>query len=86
MHLMNVTFASLSILGLYLITKKIFNKNIATITAVLTLMNPFFFGHMGMNSKDLIIFFSLIWFCYYFYKYCLEDEKVFKIYCSHQFL
>ena len=78
MHLMNVTFASLSILGLYLITKKIFNKNIATITAVLTLMNPFFFGHMGMNSKDLIIFFSLIWFCYYFYKYCLEDEKVFK--------
>ena len=78
MHLLNVTFASLSILGLYLITKKIFNKNLAVLTSIVTLSNPFFFGHMGMNSKDLIVFFSLIWFCYYFYKYCTDNEKIFK--------
>ena len=78
MHLVNVSFSSLSILGLYLFTKKIFNTNIAILTSLLTLLNPFFFGHMGMNSKDLIIFFSLIWFCYYFYLYCTEDEKIIK--------
>jgi len=78
MHLVNVSFSSLSILGLYLFTKKIFNTNIAILTSLLTLLNPFFFGHMGMNSKDLIIFFSLIWFCYYFYLYCTDDEKIIK--------
>jgi hypothetical protein len=78
MHLVNISFSSLSIFGLYLFTKKIFNVNIAILTSLLTLLNPFFFGHMGMNSKDLIIFFSLIWFCYYFYLYCTEDEKIIK--------
>ena len=66
MHFVNMSFSTLSILGLYLLTEKIFNKNIAILTCLLTLLNPFFFGHMGMNSKDLIVFISLIWFCYYF--------------------
>lgn len=78
MHFVNISFSSLSILGLYLFTKKIFNSNIAILTSLLTLLNPFFFGHMGMNSKDLIVFFSLIWFCYYFYLYCTEDKKIIK--------
>ncbi len=78
MHLVNITFSSLSILGLYLFTKKIFNQNIAILASLLTLLNPFFFGHMGMNSKDLIVFFSLIWFCYFFYLYCVDDEKNIK--------
>jgi len=78
MHLVNVSFSSLSILGLYLLTKKLFNTNIAILASLITILNPFFFGHMGMNSKDLIIFFSLIWFCYYFYLYCTEDEKMIK--------
>ena len=75
MHAVNILFSSLSILGLYLFAKKIFNKDIALLTCLLTLLNPFFFGHMGMNSKDVIIFFSLIWFCYFFYKYCVSDKK-----------
>ena len=76
MHLINISFSSLSILGLYILTKKIFNQNIAIITAFLTLANPFFFGHMGMNPKDLIIFFSLIWSSYYPYQYFINDEKI----------
>jgi hypothetical protein len=75
MHLINVTFSSLSILGLYKFSKKIFNQDIAIISVFLTLANPFFFGHMGMNSKDIIIFFSLIWSSYYFYFYFTEGEK-----------
>ena len=77
MHLFNFFFSSLSILGLFLISKKLFNKEIAIFTTLLTLLNPFFFGHMGMNSKDLVVFFSMIWFCYFFYKYVTE-EKTFK--------
>ena len=78
MHFVNVVFSTLSLLGLYVFSKKIFNKEIALISVLLTLLNPFFFGHMGMNSKDIIIFFSLIWFIYYFYLYCIEDEKLIK--------
>ena len=78
MHIVNISFSSLSILGMYFFSKKIFNKDVALLTVLLTLLNPFFFGHMGMNSKDLIVFFSLIWFCYYFYLYCTEDLKNFK--------
>lgn len=76
MHLVNITFSSFSILGLYTFTKKIFNKNIAILSILLTLLNPFFFGHMGMNSKDIIIFFSLIWSCYYFYRYFINFQKI----------
>ena len=78
MHFVNMSFSTLSILGFYLLTEKIFNKNVAILTCLLTLLNPFFFGHMGMNSKDLIVFFSLVWFCYYFYLYCTEDKKIIK--------
>ena len=78
MHVVNISFSSLSILGLYLLTKEIFNKKIALFSVLLTLLNPFFFGHMGMNSKDIIVFFSFIWFCYFFYLYCKKEEKIFK--------
>ena len=78
MHSVNIIFSTLSILGLYLFSKKIFNKNIALISVLLTLLNPFFFGHMGMNSKDIVIFFSLVWFSYYFFLYCTENEKLIK--------
>ena len=33
---------------------------------------------MGMNSKDIIVFFSLIWFCYFFFSYCVEDKNILK--------
>ena len=78
MHSVNVFFSTLSILGLYFFSKKIFNYRIALLACLLTLLNPFFFGHMGMNSKDVIIFFSLIWFTYYFYLYCVENNKIVK--------
>ncbi len=78
MHLVNIIFSTLSILGLFIFSKKLFNTNIAIFASLITLLNPFFFGHMGMNSKDLIVFFALIWFCYYFYLYCTEDEKIIK--------
>jgi len=73
-HVINFLFSALSIFGFYLIVKIFFNKSIAILASLLTLLNPFFFGHMGMNTKDIIIFFALIWFCVFFYKY-IKDEK-----------
>ena len=68
-HTINFLFSILSIVGFYLLSKKIFNENIAILASILCLLNPFFFGHMGMNPKDMPIFFSFIWFCYFFIRY-----------------
>ena len=57
-HSINFLFSVLSVVGFYLIIKNFFNKSIAILASLLTLLNPFFFGHMGMNPKDIIIFFS----------------------------
>ena len=76
-HFINFIFAALSIYGLYSFVK-LFSKNelLAILSALLTVLNPFFFGHMGINPKDTIIFFSLIWFLYFFYKYILKEKDL----------
>lgn len=74
-HIVNYAFSSLSLLGFYLLIKKVFNKFISLFAVLLALLNPFFFGHMGFNPKDVIIFFALVWFCYFFYNYIFEDNK-----------
>ena len=74
-HLINLFFSILSLLGFFLIVNIFFNKDVSLIAVLLTLLNPFFFGHMSINPKDIIIFFSLIWFCYFFYKYLFYEKK-----------
>ena len=59
-HSINLTFSLLSLIGLFLLSKKIFNKEIAYLATLLCFLNPFFFGHMSMNPIDTIISFSLI--------------------------
>ena len=76
-HFINFIFATLSIYGLYSFVR-LFSKNelLALISSLLTILNPFFFGHMGINPKDTIIFFSLIWFLYFFYKYISKERDL----------
>ena len=76
-HFINFIFATISIYGLYSFIK-LFTKNelLALLSSLLTILNPFFFGHMGMNPKDIIIFFSLIWFLYFFYKYISKERDL----------
>ena len=76
-HSINFLFSVFSLLGLYLTLNFLFNKSISLLAVLLTLLNPFFFGHMGMNPKDTIIFFSLIWFCYFFYKYLFYEKNIY---------
>jgi len=76
-HLINLFFSLGSLIGLYLITKIIFNKCISILAVIITFTNPFFFGHTSINPKVIIIFFSIIWFCYFFYKYFFFEKKNF---------
>tara|TARA_Y100000590_G_scaffold444126_1_gene574515 strand:+ start:496 stop:2118 length:1623 start_codon:yes stop_codon:yes gene_type:complete len=74
-HFINYSFSSLGILGLFFVNKKIFNKEIAILSCILTLLNPVFFGHMGTNPKDPIIFTALIWTIYFFINYIENLDK-----------
>ncbi len=68
-HAINYLFSSFGLLGLFFVNRKIFNKELAILSCILTLLNPIFFGHMGMNPKDPIIFTALIWTIYFFINY-----------------
>ena len=74
-HSIHFIFSSLGILGLFFVNRKIFNKELAILSCALTLLNPFFFTHMGMNPKDPIIFSALIWTIYFFIHYLDNIER-----------
>ena len=74
-HFTNLIFSSLTLIGLFLISKKIFNKKIAYLATLLCFLNPFFFGHMAINPVDTIISFALVWFAHSTYLYCINFEK-----------
>jgi len=67
-HLINLCFALFGVLGFYLLVKIFFNKMIAIYSVLLTLLNPFFFGHISINPKDMIIFFSYVWTLFFFFQ------------------
>ena len=77
-HLINLFFSLLALLGLFMFAKKIFNKESAYLAVIICFINPFFFGHMAMNPKDTIVCFSLIWFVFFLYLYCLTDGNLVK--------
>ena len=74
-HSINYFFSFFSLVGIFQILKKFFNKEIALISVVFCFINPFFFGHMAINGKDTIISFSFIWFHYAIIKYFLNFQN-----------
>ena len=68
-HIINTVFGLLIILGIYHVTKKLFNKSIAKISSVFLFLIPFFFGHLAINSKDTIVAFAHVWIFYYLIKF-----------------
>tara|TARA_B100000989_G_scaffold297787_1_gene284693 strand:- start:93 stop:1670 length:1578 start_codon:yes stop_codon:yes gene_type:complete len=84
-HIINNTFSILTIFGLYKLTKLLFNKNVAFLSLIILFLNPTFFGHMSVNSKDTIIAFSFVWttltlFRYLDYQKDNDKRKKFLIY------
>ena len=73
-HFIHYLFSSFGVLGLFFVNRKIFNKEIAILSCILTFLNPIFFGHMGMNPKDPLTFTALIWTIYFFINYLENIE------------
>jgi len=72
-HLINTIIGLFAIIGLYKIIKRLLNKEIANFSAILLFFIPFFFGHLAINNKDMIITFSHIWIIYYILKYSFKN-------------
>ena len=68
-HIINTFFGLGVLIGLYKVSKKIFNLNIAKISVVFLLLTPFYFGHLAINNKDIILALCHIWILYYCLKY-----------------
>ena len=74
-RLTHVSFSILSIFGIYKISSNLFNKKVGKIVFLLCFLNPIFFGHMIMNSKDTIVVFAHVWSTYIFLRYLQKQDK-----------
>ena len=74
-HLTNSLFSILTVFGIYKISSILFNKKVGKIIFLLCFLNPIFFGHMAMNSKDTIVAFANIWSTYIFLRYLQNPKK-----------
>ncbi len=72
-HVINTSFGLLTIIGLYKVAKKLFNKIVAINSSIFLFLIPFFFGHLAINSKDTILAFAHVWILYYLIKYSLKN-------------
>ena len=77
-HIINASMGLMTIVGLYKINKILFNKFIAKISSYLLFFIPFFFGHLAINNKDIILAFAHVWIIYYVYKYSFTNHELKK--------
>ena len=83
-HILNLIFSTLSVFGIYQVSKKLFNTKIAKIAFLICFINPIFFGHFSINPKDTIIAFSYIWIFYLSIKY-VEKQNNFNTRINYLF-
>lgn len=84
-HIINFIISFLGALGVYRLTKYLFNKDTAKYTFAIFLLYPIFFGHMSINDRDPITIFCNIWIIYYSLKYLqfnVKKNKNYIIYIS----
>jgi hypothetical protein len=74
-HLTNAIFSIFTVFGIYKITSNLFNKKIGKIVFLLCFINPIFFGHMAINSKDTIVSFAHVWTTYIFLRYIQKQSS-----------
>lgn len=79
-HLINFSVSFLTVLGIYKLSKKLFNKEIATFTFIIFLLYPIFFGHMSINDRDTVMAFCNVWISFYALQYLKFDTKKNKKY------
>ena len=76
-HLTNTIFSISTVFGIYKITSNLFDKKVGKIVFLLCFLNPIFFGHMAMNSKDTMVAFAHVWSTYIFLRY-LQTQNTTK--------
>jgi 4-amino-4-deoxy-L-arabinose transferase-like glycosyltransferase len=78
-NLINLFFSICTIFGLKKLCTELFNDKVAKITFIILFFYPLFFGHMGFNTKDIILAFSHIWIVYllliYLKKQNINDKR-----------
>ena len=74
-HLTNTIFSIFTVFGIYKITSNLFDKKVGKIVFLLFFLNPIFFGHMAINSKDTIITFAHVWSTYILLRY-LQKQNI----------
>lgn len=77
-HIINAFIGLMTLVGLYKINKILFNKFIAKVSSYLLFFVPFFFGHLAVNNKDIILAFAHVWIIYYVYKYTFTNYELKK--------
>ncbi len=75
----NFLFSFFTILGIYKISSKLFNKFIGKIVFLICFFNPVFFGHMAINPNDTILAFANVWFFYLLIQYFKNQNNVLRI-------
>jgi len=68
-HLINFTFSFIASIGVYKVSKKLFNKEIGVLSFIIFIFYPIFYGHMAINDRDTIVTFSNIWITFYSLQY-----------------
>ena len=71
----NFIFSFFALIGIYKVSKILFNKFIGKITFLICFFNPIYFGHMSINSNDTIISFTNIWFSYLLLNYFMKQDQ-----------
>ena len=74
-HLLNTIFGLFTIVGIYKISKILFNKSVAKISSIFLFLIPFFFGHLAINNKDTILALSHVWIFYYLIRYNFKNYE-----------
>lgn len=78
LYFFNFLFSFFAILGIYKISRELFNKLIGKVTFLICFFNPIFFGHMSINPNDTVLAFSNIWFFYLLIKYFKKQNNILK--------
>ena len=79
-HLINFFISFLTVIGVYKLAKKIFNRQIGTYASIIFLFFPIFFGHMSINDRDTITAFCNIWVTFYTLQYLKFNKEKNKKY------
>jgi hypothetical protein len=73
-HLINTTISFTALFGLAKITRKLFNKKTSYFAFLILFFYPIFFGHMGINSKDIILATCHVWITYLTLSYLKKQD------------